>query len=174
MHFDFLIKVRVSALVSILQLILDLVALVSILQLILDLQPNYERLRTSLSARIGDAHRQLEAQSLLYGCESSMLLRLPRRLPHCHSHLGLIPLRSGDYLSRRVMDGSMRFAVNHWWSNQAQPPYTMCEVVFQKEQRVVRVALSLNRTLRYVVGLLPTFVPLNSLVILPARSHSRD
>ena len=102
------------------------------------------------------------------------MLRLPRRLPHCHSHLGLIPLRSGDCLSRRVTDGSMHFAVDDWWSNQVQPPNTLCEVVFQKEQRVVRVALFLSRTLRHVVGLLPTLVPLNSFVVLPARSRSRD
>ena len=51
------------------------------------------------------------------------LLRLPRHLPHCHSHLGLIPLRSGDCLSRRIMDGSMQFAVDHWWSNQVQSPH---------------------------------------------------
>ena len=50
----------------------------------------------------------------------------------------------------------------------------MCEVVFQKEQRVVRVAHFLSRILRNVVGLLTTLVPLNSFVILPARSHSRD
>ena len=32
---------------------------------------------------------------------------------------GLIPLRSRDCQSRRVMDGSTHLAVDHWWSNQA-------------------------------------------------------
>ena len=67
----------------------------------------------------------------------------------------------------------MHFAVDHWRSNQAAD-YTRYEAVLQKEHRVVRVALFLSRVLRYVVGLLPTLVPLNSFVILPAQSHSRD
>ena len=64
----------------------------------------------------------------------------------------------------------MHFAVDHLWSNQD----TRYDMVLHKEQRVVRVALFLNRILRYVVGLLPSLVPLSSFVILPARSHSCD
>ena len=67
----------------------------------------------------------------------------------------------------------MHFAVDQWLNSQAAP-YTRYEVVLHKEQRVERVALFLSRILRYAVELLPTLVPLNSFVILPARSQSRD